>query len=47
VTEPEEESLHEQMAQLAHEIEDDDVAERLIRLAAQVRSLERRLERIR
>lgn len=35
------EPLHEQMAQLAHEIEDDLVAERLIHLAAQVRTLER------
>jgi hypothetical protein len=36
-----EDPLHEQMCQLAHDIEDDDVAERLIHLAAQVRTLER------
>lgn len=35
-----EEDLHEQLVQLAHEIEDDDLAERLIHLAARVRSLE-------
>jgi hypothetical protein len=39
-----EEPLHEQMVQLAHEIEDDDVAERLIHLATRVRSLERGMD---
>lgn len=37
----EEESLYEQMCQLAHDIEDDDVAGKLIRLAAKVRGIER------
>lgn len=41
---PDDEPIYEQMAQLAHEIEEDDVAERLIRLSAKVRRRSRYAE---
>jgi hypothetical protein len=35
------EPLHEQLANIAMNVEDDEVADRLIRIARQVRALER------